>query len=240
MLRENFEGSSRGRITTGIAQDTLVLKTIDFVRRQLPFWRDDPQRSVEESEPKLNSQLCDFLDSRNENITLMIRFKHEEPQAGRSSVDLSAKLVESTVIEAQAYSIYEPILVFECKRLPPPRKDREKEYVTGGKQHRTGGIQRFKLGLHGAALNFVAMIGYIQERSASDWHREINGWISQLCSGTESDGCVWNEREALKPLEENSQTGVASCQSIHKRTGSQSNNEIKIHHLWITMTMQQS
>lgn len=240
MTRESTEGGSSGRITTGIGQDTLVLKIINFVRRQLPLWRDDPQRPFEESEHKLNPQLCDFLDSRNEGIAVMVRFKHEEPQSGRSSVDLSAKLVEGVGIEVQFHSIYEPILVFECKRLPPPRKDREKEYVTGGMQHRTGGIQRFKLGIHGAALNLVVMIGYIQKRTASDWHREINGWISQLCSGLESDGCVWNEKETLEPLEENSHTGVASCRSIHKRTTNQSSNEIEIHHLWITMTMQQS
>jgi hypothetical protein len=79
------------------------------------------------------------------------------------------------------------------------------------------------------------MIGYVQERSARDWHREINGWIFELCSGAMRDGCSWNESETLEPLKEDLQAGVSNCRSIHKRTGSESTTEIEIHHLWVVM-----
>jgi hypothetical protein len=218
----------------------VALETIAFVLKQLPAWRDDPDRPFEQSEPKLNSQLCDFLDSRAKSLLPTVYFKHEELQSGRRSVDLSVKLVESMVLEARAYSIYDPILVLECKRLPAPTKDREKEYVTGGKDRQSGGIQRFKLGLHGANLNLVAMIGYVQERTAREWHHEINQWISELCSGAIEDICIWSDGETLKPLEENFSRGISCCRSVHKRTAGRSSDAIEIHHLWIALNMRQT
>ena len=239
MKSKRLAEQSIGRITSGLVeQDNLGLRTIDFVGKQLPTWRDDPDRPFEQAEPKLNSQLCDFLDSRARNVFPMVRFKHEELQLGRRSVDLSAKPVESMVLEARLYTIYDPILVLECKRLPAPSSDRKREYVTGGEK-RNGGIQRFKLGLHGAGLGLVAMIGYVQKHSVRHWHREINEWISELCSGTVTDVCEWNEKEALEPLEENVRKSLAICRSVHIRTIGKSINVVEIHHLWISMDTRQ-
>lgn len=202
---------------------------------QLPAWRDDPDRPDEQSEDKLNLHLCKFLDTRARNDFPMVRFDHEEYQSERRSVDLSASLVKSTLIGARQYTIYDPILVLEGKRLPAPAKDREQEYVTGGRERITGGIQRFKLGLHGAKLDLVAMIGYVQGGSANHWYQEINGWISQLCNGMKADACVWNSSEELEMLEQNIHQGSAHCRSLHERTGATTSSEIMIHHLWILM-----
>jgi len=234
VTRETAKAGIVGQITSGIDQDTLVLKTINFVRHQLPAWRDDPYRPIEQSEHKLNPQLCKFLDARARNIFWMVRFDYEEPQSGRRSVDLSASPAKAIVFGARCYTIYDPILVLECKRLPAPSKDREKEYVTGGKGRTSGGIQRFKLGLHGADLDLVAMIGYLQEQSALYWHGRINKWISELSVGKITDESVWNDDETLEPLVEDVSRGLARCQSVHGRTGSKS-NKIRIHHLWIAM-----
>ena len=129
------------------------------------------------------------------------------------------------------------MLVFECKRLPAPSPDREKEYLTGGKKNKTGGIQRFKLGLHGADHNIAAMIGYLQEGHASYWHDKINKWIAELINGTMADNCVWNISEMLEKREEDSSKGIAKYQSTHNRSGSVQSNKILIRHLWITMHM---
>jgi len=51
-------------------------------------------------------------------------------------------------------------------------------------------------------MNLVAMIGYIQKRSAGDWHSDINKWISELANGAVKDSCIWNAGEILKPLDE--------------------------------------
>jgi len=225
-----------GKITSGLAPDTLALETIDFVYTQLPAWRDDPYRLNEQSENKLNLQLCKFLDSYARNSFPMVRFDHEEYQTGRSSVDISASPVADTNLEAIFYSTrYNPIIVFECKRLPTPSHSREKEYVTGGTKHKKGGIQRFKLGLHGAKHDIAAMIGYLQEGSASDWHDKVNKWIAELSSGTIPDVCLWNISEMLDKLEVDSSKGIANCRSTHNRIGSVKSNQILIRHLWIAM-----
>lgn len=241
MQNERCEKQNAGQLSSGLVkQDNLVLRTIHFVREHLPAWRDDPNRAFEQSEPKLNSQLCDFLDSRASNIFPMVRFKHEELQSARGSVDLAAKPSESMVIEARLYNIYDPILAFECKRLPAPSSDREKEYVTGGRDRRSGGIQRFKLGLHGADFHLVVMIGYVQKRSAHEWQQDINKWIFELCSSMTEDGCDWTEGEKLELLEEDAAKGISCCRSVHRRTNSNLSSEIEIHHLWIIMNRQQS
>lgn len=224
-----------GKITFGLALGTLVSKTIDFVQEQLPFWRDDPNRPDEQSENKLNLHLCKFLDVKARNEFPLIRFDHEEYQFGLRSVDISVSPVTEVTIGASLYTIYDPVVVFECKRLPAPSHDREKEYVTGGIEHKNGGIQRFKLGLHGANHDIAALIGYIQERSACEWYEEINKWIVELSSGTIADVCVWDKSEVLERLEEDSSRCIANCRSTHNRSGSAKSDKILIRHLWIKM-----
>ncbi len=166
----------------------------------------------------------------------MITFGHEEPQASGRHVDLSASAVESVIIEAQSYTKYDPILVIECKRIPAPSVDREREYVTGAESDKiTGGIQRFKLGRHGARLDVVAMVGYVQAGTASHWCNEINGWILQLVDNPLGDGCVWDETEILRSVTEDGSKDVFSYRSVHKRTAEPASEEIEIYHLWIMM-----
>ncbi len=226
-----------GKITSGLAPGTLATKTIDFVQEQLPLWRDDPNRPDEQSENRSNLHLCKFLDVKARNEFPLIRFDHEEYQSGLRSVDISASPITEVIIGASLYTIYDPVIVFECKRLPAPSPEREKEYVTGVINHKNGGIQRFKLGLHAADHDIAAMIGYLQKGSASDWHDKINKWIVQLSSGVIADVCVWNISEMLEKLEVDSSKGIASCRSTHDRSGSVKNNKILIHHLWIKMYM---
>jgi len=231
----NIKEQAIGKITSGLVPDTLALKTIDFVHAQLPAWRDDLSRPDEESEKRLNLQLCKFLDSHARNDFPMVQFIHEEYQPNRRSTDISASPVEQTTIGAKLYTIYDTITVFECKRLPTPSNKRQKEYVTGGVEDKSGGIQRFKLGLHGVDHDIVAMIGYLQKCSVSYWHKEINKWIAELCSGIIPDTCDWNLNEILDLLEEDTSNGTAKCRSVHSRTSDNQSNRITIYHLWIKM-----
>ncbi len=237
---DNIEKQAIGKITSGLTPSTLALKTIDFVYTRLPAWRDHSVRPKEQSEDRLNLQLCKFLEIQARNDFPMVSFQREEYQYGQARVDISASPIETVIIGAtpyRTYTIYDPIVVFEGKRLPAPRRDREKEYVTGGTKYQRGGIQRFKLGIHGANHDIAAMIGYLQEGSASDWHDRINKWIVELSSGTIADVCVWNISEMLEKLEVDSSKGIANCRSTHNRSGSAQSNKILIRHLWITMHM---
>jgi len=91
MAADRHSGQVIGQITSGITeQNTLTLRTINFVYKQLSDWRDDKYRPIEQSENKLNLQLCKFLNARARNDFPMVSFDHEEYQTGRRSVDLSA------------------------------------------------------------------------------------------------------------------------------------------------------
>lgn len=160
-----------GRITSGIKPHTLQLSIISFIKEQLPVWRDDPERPFEQSEHKLNSQLSKFLNIVVNNFSPMFHFSHEEPQFSTRKIDLSVSPDVEIIIEAQTYNKYEPVLVIECKRLPSESPEREREYVSGTEPNKkSGGIQRFKLGLHGAKHDLAVMIGYIQKYTSDYWY----------------------------------------------------------------------
>lgn len=225
------KSQSAGKITSGIKLRTFQLTIINFIQQQLSIWRDDPDRPDEQSEDKLNLQLCKFLDSHARKDFPMIRFDHEEYQTGQRRVDLSASPAENIFFEAKLYTIYNPVLVLEGKRLPAPTSSREKEYVTGTTLEKiSGGIQRFKLGMHGAKLDLAVIIGYIQRQHARHWHKKVNGWISELVTNPIGDGCKWTLDETLELLEEDNAKDIASYRSTHSRT---CGDNIELHHLWV-------
>jgi len=225
---------SNGQITSGITLRESVLKIINFISVQLPFWRDDPVRIDEQAESRLNTQLSKFLNYRAREYFPMFRFDHEEPQEGIRSLDISVSPGIGMVIEARIYTIYDPVLVIECKRLPAPKKEREKEYVSSlSPDKKSGGIQRFKLGLHGKQYDLAVMIGYIQKQINGSWLETINKWIKELVEKPIGDGCVWADDEMLYLLEDDAYTGVIKCNSTHRRTAN--NGKIEIRHLWIVM-----
>jgi hypothetical protein len=229
-----------GRLSSGpSAEDGLVPQTLAFIRRQLPAWRDDPKRPKRNSEKSLNSSLCDYLDHRSRTELPMARFKHESPQSGTRTVDIGIHgTQEATLIGVRPYSIYEPFLVIEAKRLPAPSKDREREYVTGidrASGGPTGGIQRFKLGLHGSNVETAAMVGYIEKNSPRHWHGAINGWIADLTGITSTHGCTWSSADMLQPLQVDDGNRTAFSVSMHQRRHGCSTPTITLHHLWAVM-----
>ncbi len=213
-------------------KDSLVERTLDFVLGQLALWRDDIERPEAASENTLNSQLASFLAHASRREFSMVHFHREDPQVGRYSVDLGAKPTEQIVIGAQAYSKYTSFLVFECKRLPPPSMDREREYVVGHGT-RKGGVERFKLGLHGNSVDTGAIIGYVQSKNAASWRREINGWIAELAAEP-STAAPWSHDEKLGELNLGPGRGVSVCKSSHSRKNALS-SRIELHHLWVKM-----
>ena len=109
------------KIASGIALNTLVNETLEFFRRHLPGWRDDPERPEEDSEEKLNSSLCDYLNYRARHHYPMAVFHHEEFQMGRRRIDLSVKTESLIVAETRKFTKYDPYLVIEGKHCPRRR-----------------------------------------------------------------------------------------------------------------------
>jgi hypothetical protein len=225
------EGSSG--ITKELIPNTLVDETLAFVRKELSGWRDDPERPDESAEEKLNLQLCKYLNVRVRHDFPMAHFNHEEPQGPYRRIDLSVTPESVIVAGTRIHTKYDPYLVMEGKRLPTPTKARQQEYVTGF-QKITGGLQRFKMGLHGGELEIGAMIAYVQDDDLDAWFGTINGWIEALHDTDCTEGCKWSNAEILGAYQKDKAERVASCRSKISRT-SASTPEILIHHFWIGM-----
>lgn len=223
--------ASGGVISRGIARNTFIEKTITFVEGQLPKWRDDETRVSLESEEELNGQLCKFLNDRARHEFPMAMFHHEEKQGKRRRVDLSV-VPSSKAIQAALYdSIYVPFLVIEGKRLPAPTASREREYVTGlGDQ--SGGVQRFRLCLHGKSLSVAMLVGYVQRGDTEEWRSSINNWIEALTASGEDKTCKWVMNDALGELTNGGTSHTCRCESNHARSNGAG---IRLVHLWICM-----
>lgn len=226
------KGATRqGKITSGIRSGTIVQRTIEFIYSQLPLWRDDPDRPQTDSEEDLNGQLCKFLNATSNDSFPMVIFHHEERQTGRRRVDLSAASRTPICVGPRRHTIYDPFLVLEGKRLPAPSRNREREYVTGG-ETKSGGIQRFKLGLHGEKLGVAAMIGYVQSQSTDHWFATVNIWLDELAASDE-DGTRWEPDERLQKYTPDTLKYTSICQSAHSRMPVAAGRTIRLFHLWI-------
>jgi hypothetical protein len=225
--------TGRGRISDG-PTDALIERTLEFVRAELAGWRGDPDRAPEEAEERLNAQLCKYLNVAATHRFPMVHFSHEEKQTGTRRVDMSALPISGGFIGQTYYTIYDPFLVFEGKRLPAPSRSREREYVTGGAE-KSGGIQRFKLALHGAQQTTAAMIGYIQKDDVASWWSLINRWIREVASDTAALDEKWSVDEQLTDLASDHALHIASSSSVHKRSEIAISPAIDIRHLWVVM-----
>ena len=221
--------NSIGRLAKTAICDSLIDQTIDFVWSSLVPWKNDSDCSSDEAEEELNGQFHDFLESRAHHEFPMVFFRHEQRQEGRRKVDLAAKPAQSVVIQGRTYSKYQPIIVIEGKRLPAPAKSREREYVTGG-ENMSGGIQRFKFGVHGKDHETVIMLGYIQKGTPQDWYGCINSWISDLAESNQGD---WGIKEKLSKFQISCSGASAKSVSVHPRADWCKSRTIRILHFWI-------
>lgn len=228
-MRESSK--SIGRLAPSAVQVSLIEQTIEFVWKCLVPWRNDPERPFTEGEEELNAQLHNFLQSCANEIFPMVLFQHEQRQEGRRRVDLSAKPVKMTHIEGVTYTKYQPIIVMEGKRLPAPTRTREREYVTG-EDKISGGIQRFKLGLHGKDHAVAIILGYLQQGKLSDWHPRINEWISDLAKAQPES---WADHEALVDFSHSHKGQKSRALSVHPRCGGCKTSEIQILHFWVLL-----
>lgn len=228
---------STGRLDTGLVRrDFLIQQTIDFVWDSLLPWRNDPDRPSAEAEEELNGFFCDFLADRAPEHCPMVIFRHEQKQGSNRRVDIAAKTKKPFIIEGITYSKYTPILLIEGKRLPTPSKSREREYLTGHPEL-SGGVQRFKLGLHGKDHDVAILLGYIQKGTPQEWHAKISTWVEEL-TGTQPD--TWSRSERLSALSPRKAETHSRCSSGHSRTGKCRTPQILLHHFWVSMPIRQT
>lgn len=205
---------------------------LDFISNQLPAWRDDPQRPPETSEDALNGQLCEYLNSvsrHSEWDNLQFRTEVPDEKHKGRSIDISPKPTQTVWVAGRQYTRYQALLPIECKRLPTPKGSMRdmREYVLNSHKS-AGGIQRFKLGFHGAAHNLAAMVGYVQEHDCEFWRKEITKWITKL-AGT--DPAAWETSECPIAVHHDPTRRLMRLRSNHKRA----TNPLELLHFWIEM-----
>jgi hypothetical protein len=221
--------NSVGRLAQSAIHDSLIDQTLEFIWDSLLPWKDDPDRPFAEAEEELNAQLHNFLQSRASEEFPMVFFQTEQRQEGRRRVDLSAKPTHAVTIQGVIYNRYRPLLVIEGKRLPAPSRKREREYVSGGTAL-SGGIQRFKWGLHGKDHSTALIVGYIQKGDARQWHSRINDWITELAA---SHATEWSGAEILKELDAANANDRARYSSTHPRVQNCKPAIIHLSHFWL-------
>lgn len=212
------------------------LEILGFIAAELPLWRDHPDRNTAVvAENRLTEYLCDHLNSAAYYSNLShVQFRSEtadETCVGRR-VDLTVKPRAATIfIEGRRHSQFDSLFPIECKRLPTPKGPTRdsREYVITD-PGTTGGMQRFKFGLHGATHKFAAMIAYVQESTFSSCLDEVNGFIRDLASKPNS---AWYVSEVLHPVDENTKGGISTFKSELIRVPTLDN--LYLRHLWIQM-----
>ena len=177
------------------------------------------------SEPIISQWLCTFLNTfREANEAILFEFGREFKKS-RYAVDFAVIDVKSF---KESTEEPKPFFTIEAKRLPAPKKNkkdnnREKEYIEGN----SGGVERYKRGHHGAGLSQSAIVGYIQKENCSHWFNEINKWIKDLESKSDSS-IQWNSSDLLKEVKDFGKTRKYNSQNT--RIINSEKDSIELHH----------
>ena len=119
-----------------------------------------------------------------------------------------------------------PVTVIEIEaKILSSKSTHNKEYVCG----ETGGIERFKRGLHSSHLTECGMFGYIQTNDADHWITKINNWIAELSD----KNAEWTKDEILQKSDSFSDSNVSKYHSRHHRL---SLSEIVLYHYFIDLS----
>ena len=211
---------------------------IDFIADQLPLWRDRIERKGVVAETVLTSQLCAHLNSaaRLSGGWDFLQFRVEESDEenpGRKIDLVPAPSGVAVWIDSRRYVDFDTLMPIECKRLPTPSGATRdaREYVFN-ENASTGGIQRFKEGLHGAKHALGGMIAYIQEETAEDWHPRVSTWIDGLARAGEPG---WSTTDLVHAEGLPKRSGLSRYKSNHTRISGLSSIELR--HLWIEMPL---
>ncbi len=234
MLSENqpFIGSGALNITADIELPASISAVINFIELQFAAFILNLTGNYNTSEKALTDKLCKFLN-RNA-VGYPFFFQHENvesyssglsPQVDIGTVSYSTQLN----IGDKSYGEFDSFFSIEAKRLPTPGAGREKEYIIGTNKS-SGGIERFKKGIHGKGLRYAALVAYIQKEDFEYWLLTINGWIDELIT---SEGEFWKLEDKLK--RELNTNSLARYKSTNYRIIGMQNDYINLVHFWLKM-----
>lgn len=118
------------------------------------------------------------------------------------------------------------IFYIEAKRLPKTKTVSREEYVLGLSTSRkpAGGIERYKLGLHGEPhrLKYNGIIAYVENKTIAEWETIINYSINSH----------YPEDLGLQPYK----SFANEYKSFHSYSCNTIKNYFKMYHFWIDLT----
>jgi hypothetical protein len=210
---------------------------VAFIFSELPVWRDRISITEVTDEPNLNQRLCVHLNSAARRRSFdSVQFLQEPVQAAGRRADMGVMPLGTIEVQGRSYQDFEQLLPIECKRLPTPADSHRSdcEYVHGTPDHRTGAIERFKHGLHGADNKRALIIAYVQSETFAHWLAKVNERLASLADSSSDDG-IWSPNELLSLLTAESKSDVSKLHSRHQRKRKAGTDHIDIEHLWLRM-----
>ncbi|WP_373059984.1 hypothetical protein [Zunongwangia sp. H14] len=234
MLADTSKNTTSGQLTHGIELDSSITSVVDFIEVHFAQFREKIKGEVTASEKSLTDKLCKYFNRNAGNYPFYFHHENVEDHSTGKSPQIDIGTVsrsEQIKIGDRNYSEWDSFFSLEAKRLPTPGHNREREYVIG-QDRRSGGIERFKNGIHGKPLKYAAIIAYIQKEDADHWFLKINDWILELL---DSDPDVWTEQDKLIRTQSES-IGVDKFLSKSSRAwGKEKQEHINLYHLWINL-----
>lgn len=219
---------------TGPAPDTQFHKVIELIKTCLPHFAKFVKNMGIDNEDGLNNQLSIFINNTAHNNKLPFFVERESMED--ETYGNSPKTDFGVYLYAEDTSSPPPkITVFEGKRLNEKLGKRKREYVFGhtekGKHISCGGIERFKLLIHGKNSNHAGLIGYIQDKTSGFWVGEVNSWISEL-SEEQHRNPGWSQKEHLIQFQSLEQGTIVT---EYKSTVYRNNGNLSLTHLWVDL-----
>lgn len=216
----------------GAPQGTQLVLVFRIVANTLPDFAESARRNSITNENGLNRRLARFLSRRffTEELpyTAQPESMEDESKGNSPAVDICVfSCLDDTAEDLPK------VAVLEGKCLTSNAdKRRRREYVHGISRSGSpcGGIQRFKMAVHGHKMTCgTALVGYMQTDDFFTWHDRINAWIKALAA--EEGHCPpWSEDETLSNPVENA--GVATCESMICRK----DDCLPLIHIWVDLT----
>ena len=213
-----------------ISRNTLTYSIINSLKQSVPFFKSYITTHLFDktlNEDELTQVFVEQLDIQLRKLNYPFSVKNQYCDIYHESSgfsDFYFHPIEEGKSTASIFSV-------ESKRLPAPSKSREKEYVIGerikkdGTKENNGGIERYKLEIHGKGLFECGMLGFIEKENSSFWKTTINKWIEKLSKSDKN----WNKDEVVKKEENNSE--FMYLKSVAHTTASRN---VLLHHLWIS------
>lgn len=238
MLADASQNISSGQLTHGIELDSSIKSVVEFIEIHFTEFSEKVKGEITTSEKSITDKLCKYFNRNAGSYPFYFHHENVEDHTTGSSpqIDIAAlSRSEQITIGDRSYNEFDPFFSIEAKRLPTPGHNREKEYVIGT-DRRSGGIERFKRGIHGKSLKFAAIIGYIQEEDANHWYLKINNWIGELINSTPN---LWKEDDKL--IKQNIEPKNLD-KFVSKNIRSEVDGKkdfISLFHFWVNLTYKQ-